>query len=192
MSNDHHPFSDLPLLCFHVYDWKDESIAAEDVSKMMRNSALTNKTFIPQNIYKVICKFALSLMPHLVTLHHQKTIEWLQSDSFESEFPSIKLASFDREGNEPIMVLFLRNSPCKKCPLCVASLCIANIHMFYILPFCDESTGVDNDNVLFGLFGSNLRKPRAVSTVMTIVNCQMRSEPVLSLVLISKSNVVQR
>ena len=93
MSNDHHPFSDLPLLCFHVYDWKDESIAAEDVSKMMRNSALTNKTFIPQNIYKVICKFALSLMPHLVTLHHQKTIEWLQSDSFESEFPSIKLGT---------------------------------------------------------------------------------------------------
>lgn len=74
MSNDHHPFSDLPLLCFHVYDWKDESIAAEDVSKMMRNSALTNKTFIPQNIYKVICKFALSLMPHLVAYTIKKPL----------------------------------------------------------------------------------------------------------------------
>lgn len=36
MSNKPHPFSELPLLRFHMHDWKDESIAAEDVAEMMK------------------------------------------------------------------------------------------------------------------------------------------------------------
>ena len=161
MSNEPHPFSDLPLLRIRMHDWKDESISAEDVAEMMKEFDLTNKTFIPQNIYKAICKYALSLMPHSATLHYQKTIEWLQGDSCESDLPSVKIASFDREGNEPIMVIFLRNAPSKEYPFCVASLCVANIHMFYVLPFCDESTGVESDNAQFGTFWERFTKAHA-------------------------------
>lgn len=161
MNNDPHLFSDLPLLRFHMYDWKDERISAEDVTHMMKEFDLTNKTFVPQNIYKAICKYALSLMPHSATLHYQKTIEWIKSDSFETELPNIKIASFDREGNEPIMALFLRNESSKEYPLCVASLCVANIHMFYVLPFCDESTGIESDNVQFATFWKQFTKATA-------------------------------
>ena len=91
-------------------------------------------------------------MPHSMTLHYQKTLVWIQSDSFELKLPSVKIASTDRANKEPIMVLFLRNSHNARYPLCVASLRITNINMFYILPFCDESTGVDNDNVSFETF----------------------------------------
>lgn len=161
MSNESHPFSDLPLLRIRMHDWKDESISAEDVAEMMKEFDLTNKTFIPQNIYKAICKYALSLMPHSATLYYQKTIEWLQGDLYESELPCVRIASFDREGNEPIMVLFLRNVISKEYPLCVASLCVANIHMFYVLPFCDESTGVESDNAQFGTFWAQFTKAHA-------------------------------
>ena len=41
------------------------------------------------------------------------------------------------------------------------------------------------------LFGSNSRRPRPVSIIMTIVNCLMHSELGSSLILISKSNLVQ-
>lgn len=161
MSNEPHPFSDLPLLRFHLHDWKDESISAEDVTELMKDFDLTNKTFVPQNIYKAICKYALSLMPHSATLHYQKTIEWIHSDSYESKLPSIKFASFDRKGNEPIMVLFLRNTSSDEYPLCVASLCVANIHMFYVLPFCDESKGSEVDNFQFTAFWKQFTKATA-------------------------------
>ena len=118
----------------------------------MKNFDLSNKTFVPQNVYKAICKYALSLMPHSLTLHYQKTIEWIQSDSFEHSLPKIKMASFDREGNEPIMALFLRKNDNKRFPLCIASLCVANIHLFYLLPFSDESESTEQDNILFDSF----------------------------------------
>lgn len=140
-------------------DWQDENIS--DVASLMKNFDLSNKTFVPQNVYKAICKYALSLMPHSLTLLYQKTIEWIQSDSFEHSLPKIKMASFDREGNEPIMALFLRKNDNKRFPLCIASLCVANIHLFYILPFSDESESTEQDNILFDSFWRQFTKVAA-------------------------------
>lgn len=153
-----HPFSDLPLISFHMRDWKDEKLSATDVTEMMKEFDLSNKTYVPQNIYKAISKYALSLMPHSMTLHYQKTIKWIQSGSYEAELPIIKMASIDRNGNEPTMILILRKTPSKEYPLCVASLCVTNIQFFYIIPFCDESTGVENDNAQFSAFWEQFTK----------------------------------
>ena len=151
-SSKPNPFSDLPLISLHMRDWKDEKLSAENVAEMMKGFDLSNKTYVPQNIYKAICKYALSLMPHSATLHYQKTIEWIQSDSYESELPKLKMASIDRNGNEPYMIIFLRKVSDNNYPLCVVSLCVTNIQMVYVLPFCDESTGVEYDNTQFGAF----------------------------------------
>ena len=153
-----YPFSELPLIRFHMHDWKDENTSAEGVAEMMKELDLTNKTFVPQKVYKAVCKYALSLMPHSLTIRYKKTIEWISGDSFATALPLIKMASFDREGNEPIMVLFIRNTPDTRYPLCIASLCVANIHMFYVLPFCDESDDVNQDNASFEVFWSEFTK----------------------------------
>lgn len=144
--------TNLPLLRFHLNDWKDDNAKPEEVIKKIISLDLSNKTFVPQNVYKAICKYALSLMPHSMTLHYQKTIQWIRGNSFESSLPKLKIASFDREGNEPFMLLFLRKTPSDVYPLCVANLCVANIHMLYILPFCDESEGAEKNNILFDTF----------------------------------------
>lgn len=171
MSNEPHPFSDLPLLRFHVRDWKDESISVNDVLLLMKDFDLSNKTFIPQNVYKAICKYAMSLMPHSLTLHYQKTIEWIQSDSFAHVLPKIKTASFDREGNEPLMVLFLRSKPSSLYPLCIASFCVANIHLFFIIPFSDESKGIEQDNNLLDSFWQQFTK--AADDVDPCADCEL-------------------
>lgn len=169
MSNEPHPFSDIPILRFHARDWQDENIS--DVASLMKNFDLSNKTFVPQNVYKAICKYALSLMPHSLTLHYQKTIEWIQSDSFEHSLPKIKMASFDREGNEPIMALFLRKNDNKRFPLCIASLCVANIHLFYLLPFSDESESTEQDNILFDSFW--LQFTKAAARIDSYKDCEL-------------------
>lgn len=151
-------FSTLPLITLHMRDWKDENLSADDVVEEMKEFDLSNKTFVPQNIYKAICKYALSLMPHSMTLHFQKTIEWIQSDSYELELPIIKIASIDTNRKDPTMVIFLRKAPNNGYPLCVASLQVANIHLFYVLPFCDESNGTECDNAQFGAFWEQFTK----------------------------------
>lgn len=157
--NEPNPFSDHPLLQFHARDWKDENIP--EVISLIKDFDLSNKTFVPQNVYKAICKYALSLMPHSLTLHYQKTIEWIQSDTFEHSLPNIKIASFGRNGNEPIIALFLRKIDNKHFPTCIASLCVANIHLFYILPFSDESESTEQDNILFDSFWRQFTKVAA-------------------------------
>lgn len=152
MSDKSSPFSSTPPLIFHMRDWKDEDITMDDLSIKMKDLDLSNKTFVPQNLYKALCKYALSLMPHSTTLHYQKTIAWIRNDSIESSLPKLRMATFDREGNEPIMMLFIRNTTNAMYPLCVASLCVANLHFFYVLPFCDESEGTEQDNILFDSF----------------------------------------
>lgn len=54
------------------------------------------------------------------------------------------------------MILFLRKTQDKQYPLCVAFLCVANIHIFYVLPFSDESEGAEKDNVQFDTFWEQL------------------------------------
>lgn len=152
MTEDNRFSSDIPLLRFHLNDWIDENATIDEIIKKFSNLDLSNKTIVPQNIYKAICKYALSLMPHSATLHYQKTIQWIQGDSYETALPKLKMSTFNRNGNEPIMVLFLRKSTSKQYPYCVAFLCIANVHLFYVLPFCDESEGTDQDNTCFDFF----------------------------------------
>lgn len=163
MSNENPLSTDLPLLRFHLNDWKDDNAIPDEVIKKMTGLDLSNKTFVPQNIYKAICKYALSLMPHSMTLHYQRTIQWIRDNSFESSLPKLKIASFDRKGNEPVMFLLLLETPSELYPLCVANLCVANIHLFYILPFCDESGGVEKDNILFDNFWNQFTKGAPIS-----------------------------
>ena len=168
-SNGSYPFSDRSLLQIHARNWKNENIP--DVISLIKDFDLSNKTFVPQNVYKAICKYALSLMPHSLTLHYQKTIEWIQSDIFEHSLPKIKMTSFDREGNEPIMALFLRKTDNKQFPLCVTSLCVANIHLFYILPLSDESESTEQDNILFDSFWRQFTK--AAARIDSYKDCEL-------------------
>lgn len=158
MSHENPLSTDLPLLRFHLNDWKDDNAKPDEVINKKINLNLSNKTFVPQNVYKAICKYALSLMPLSMTLHYQKTIQWIQGNLFETPLPKLKIASFDREGNEPVMLLFLRETPSKLYPLCVAKLCVANIHMLYILPFSDESEGTEKDDILLDTFWNQCTK----------------------------------
>lgn len=156
MGNDMNNLSEMPILRFHLSDWKDDIPSLHDISKLMNNLDLSNKTFVPQNIYKAICKYALSLMPHSLTMHYQKTIEWIKSDSYEVSLPRLKYASYGRVEKEPNLMLFLRKTPNKYAPLCVVSLFVTNLHLLYVLPFCDESEGTEFDNIGFDFFWRSL------------------------------------
>ena len=157
-SNDPHLFSEQPLITFRMRDWKDGDISNDEIVGLMRSLDVSNKTFIPQNIYKALCKYALSLMPYSLTTHYQKTIQWINDDVFVENLPKLKTAPFSGDGKEPMLVLFIRETPSNEYPLCVASLCVAYNHFVYTIPFGDESATVDQDIDRFGAFWIQLVK----------------------------------
>lgn len=158
MSNDSNPFNNLPILRIQMKDWKNQEISVENIGNLLHDLDLTNKTYVPQNIYKGICKYALSLTPESILSHYKKTIEWINSDNFEKTVPIVKSAYIDRAGNEPIMYLFIRKSDNNAYPLLVAFLCVANAHFLYLLPFCDESDSVEEDNERLNTFLTVLKE----------------------------------
>lgn len=158
MSDEASSFTGLLTLCFQLRDWNDDNISTDEVVRMMNSLDLSNKTYVPQNIYKAFCKYALSLMPHAATLQYQKTIQWINGDSFEPSLPKVKVATVAREGKQPKMCIFLRKTPGRLYPLCIVSLCVTHIHFFYILPFCEESEGTEADNALFDAFWKQFSK----------------------------------
>lgn len=158
MSNENQFFADLPLLQLHLYDWKNDNDSTENVIQMMSNLNLTNKTYIPQNVYKAMCKYALSLMPHSATHLYQKTIQWIQGGLYESNLPQLKIASTDRTVKEPVMCLMLRKTSNRILPHCVVFLHVANLYFVYTLPFCEESEGTNQDDILFNAFWNEFSK----------------------------------
>ena len=69
------------------------------------------------------------------------------------------------------MRLFLRKSTDFQFPLCVAYLTVANIHLFYTIPFSDESGGIEKDNAQMELFWSQLVK--SVPPMRVFEGCDM-------------------
>ncbi len=158
MSDEVSSFTTLPTLCFQLDEWKDDNMSTDKVVGMMNSLDLSNQTYVPQNIYKAFCKYALSLMPQAATLQYQKTIQWIREDFFEPSLPKVKVATVNREGKDPKMCIFLRKTPGRQFPRCVVSLCVTHIQFFYLLPFCDESGGAEADNALFDAFWEQFSK----------------------------------
>ena len=139
MSEKNEFLSDFPLLKIHLRDWKDGDLPISIEKGYKTKLDLTNKTFIPQNVYKALCKYALSLMPHSITTRFQPTIDWIKGNKIATELPALKMAFIDRDGNDPFIKLHFRDSDKSIFPLCIVSMIIANCHILYTLPFCIEN-----------------------------------------------------
>ena len=140
MSEKNEFLSDFPLLKIHLRDWKDGDLPISIEKGYKTKLDLTNKTFIPQNVYKALCKYALSLMPHSITTRFQPTIDWIKGNKIVTELPALKMAFIDRDGNDPFIKLHFRDSDKSIFPLCIVSMIIANCHILYTLPFCIENS----------------------------------------------------
>lgn len=139
MSDKNEFLPDLPLLKIHMRDWKDGELPIIIENGYKTELDLTNKTFVPQNVYKALCKYALSLMPHSVTTRFQPTIDWIKGNKIATELPTLKMAFIDRDGNDPLIKLHFRESDENTLPFCFVTMIVANCHILYTLPFCMEN-----------------------------------------------------
>ena len=92
--------------------------------------------YIPQNVYKCFCKYAVSCLPQNQIGFFQKTIDWINAPANYRRLPMVASCSVDY--TTPLFSLCIRKEQDYRYPYCWASLNIANVRYMFIVPFSSQ------------------------------------------------------
>ena len=98
--------------------------------------------YTPQNIYKCLCKYALSLMDSSELTYYQDTIAWINEPLAKHKLPLVWHYSVNKEGETwertTSMIIMRRKHSGKDLPYSWAIMIIAGEPYLFILPFCSQ------------------------------------------------------
>ena len=98
--------------------------------------------YTPQNIYKCLCKYALSLMDASELTNFKDTIAWINEPLAKHRLPPIWLYSVNKEGETweltTSMIIMRRKHKGKDLPYCWTIIIIAGEPYLFIIPFCSQ------------------------------------------------------
>ena len=124
-----------------VYTFRDMP-NSKDPQKILAGINKDYETFLqytPQNIYKCLCKYALSLMDTSELKHFQNTIAWINEPLVKHRLPPIWHYSVHQEGKTweqtTAMIIMLKKHTDNKLPYCWAIMIIAGEPYLFIIPF---------------------------------------------------------
>ena len=89
----------------------------------------------PQNIYKCLCKYVMSLIDSRFLPCVKNTIDWINEPLTRRSLPPIWYNSVP-SGEYPYLAIMTRKHDNKELPYCWAILCVAGIRFTFIVPFC--------------------------------------------------------
>ena len=92
--------------------------------------------YVPQNVYKCFCKYAISCLGQNQTAYFQKTIDWINAPTKYRKLPLVAYCSLDHIS--PLFVLFIRKGQDYRFPYCFASINIASVRYMFIVPFSSQ------------------------------------------------------
>lgn len=99
----------------------------------------THGKIATQNIYKSLCKFALSIIESSDIQYFEKTIDWIRTDFFADKLPKIAILSdYNFFKWHPEMVLYIRKTDNKKLPFMVGEFQFTFQKFVFIVPFSNQ------------------------------------------------------
>lgn len=97
--------------------------------------------YAPQNIYKMLCKYFISLIPTEAVAHFSETIHWINGDKTVEKLPPIAVLFSDVGFKKhPQLSLYLRQDIDTTLPFAVGEFSVATFRFVFIVPF-----GVQDD-----------------------------------------------
>lgn len=93
--------------------------------------------YIPQDVYKCLCKYVISLIDSKFLPYFQETINWINSTTRYCKLPKIAIAS-SNICQTPYMRVYLRNGNIYSMPYCIAILFACHEQYAFIIPFCNQ------------------------------------------------------
>lgn len=98
----------------------------------------SNLTYRPQNIYKCLCKYIVSLLEPNNLSHFTKTIQWINSDTTYCKLPMMAVCNTDHLFKAPHIIISIRNNDNKHIPYCIGVVFTMTNAFAFILPFTTE------------------------------------------------------
>ena len=118
---------------------------SRDIKKVLAGINKDYKTYlryVPENVYKCLCKFVLSLIDSSELKHFKDTIAWINEPLAKHRLPPIWHYSVKHEGKTwertTSMIVMSRKHSEKNLPYCWAIIIIAGEPYLFIIPFCSQ------------------------------------------------------
>jgi len=124
---------------------KDGNIHLKDFSGRILNKQSksitwklkSNENYTPQNIYRCLVKFALSVIDFEDLKYFKKTIEWVNCNFNALRLPKIAVLQHpDFFTSHPLLAVYKRKKDSPKYPFLVGEFHYADIVFTFIIPYC--------------------------------------------------------
>lgn len=126
---------DHDYISIHLRDWKDDKVNdVEEIKKKMGGMDFSKISYIPQNVYKALCKYVITSFPCNTEDFFAKTARWIIEKPAEKLLPPILIGISPNILQEPRLTIYMRNEDSKDYPLCFAKFEIADKQFVYIVP----------------------------------------------------------
>lgn len=118
------------------FEKSPESFDPKEISKYLSQQySFSQVKYTPQNIYKCLCKYVMSLMDSRFLPCFKNTIDWINEPLTRRSLPPIWYNSVPSR-EYPYLAIMTRKHNNKELPYCWAILCVAGIRFSFIVPFC--------------------------------------------------------
>jgi len=94
-----------------------------------------HETVVPQNVYKSLVKFALSIIDSKYLVEFQKSIDWIRGQSEVERVPKIAMAvGKNNQTTQPDLVVYIRRNNCMNLPYAIGEFKFLTITFIFIIP----------------------------------------------------------
>lgn len=91
--------------------------------------------YIPQNVYKCLCKYVISVINEQHLPNFKDTIDWINSTTKYNKLPFVAIGNAQIKIDAPYLIVSIRKTNDINYPYCFALLAIANIAFAFIVPY---------------------------------------------------------
>ncbi len=93
--------------------------------------------YVPQDVYKCLCKYVISLIDSKYLPYFQETINWINSPTRYCKLPKIAI-SMSGIYQAPYMKVYVRMDSNDDVPYCIAVLSACHEVYTFMVPFCNQ------------------------------------------------------
>lgn len=94
--------------------------------------------YIPQNVYKCLCKYVVSVIDKRYLPDFKKTIDWINSTTKYCKLPLVAIGNGQIKRDAPYLIVSIRKTSNYNYPYCFALFVIVNMAFAFIVPFTSK------------------------------------------------------
>lgn len=102
-----------------------------------------DEAIMPQNFYKALCKYALSVIDGEYIKYFSETMKWLKGEKIASQLPKIvgvRDYSFVKMWKSYPLILYIRKDNNQKIPFLIGEFNFTMHKYLFVVPFCNQDT----------------------------------------------------